>query len=114
MFLVDSQKNILAKLKIHEIKDNLCLGDIIDDHLPDNIREAFLEYEKMINNQMFSFLDDIEIKINDFDLAVSQEDKIKPLKISDFQMMSNGKISFKISKMALTSDYGVLCEGVSL
>jgi hypothetical protein len=59
---------------------------------------------------MFSFLDDIETRINHLDLAVSQEDNLKPLKVSDLQMMSNGKISFRLSKMALTSVSGMLYQ----
>ncbi len=110
MFLIDSQKNILAKIKIHEIKDNLCICNLIDDHLPDHIREVFLQYEEIINNQMFSFLDEIENRINDFNLAIYQEDNPKPLKISDLQMMSNGKISFQISKV----DFKMLYQDITL
>lgn len=98
MFLIDSQKNILAKITVSKIDGNLYIGTITDDYLPDNIRQTFLRYQEIINGQMFSLLDDIETEISRFGLAVSQPDSLKPLKIFDLQMMSDGKISFRVSK----------------
>jgi hypothetical protein len=59
MFLIDPQNQILAKLKINEIQENLFQCDMIDDYLSDEIRGAFLQYEEIIDRQMFSFLDEI-------------------------------------------------------
>jgi hypothetical protein len=94
MFLIDSEKNILAKITVSQIDGNLYIGTITDDYLPDNIRQTFLRYEEIINGQMFSLLDDIEMEISDFGFAVSQSDHLNPLKIFDLQMMNDGKISF--------------------
>jgi hypothetical protein len=102
MFLLDSQQNILAKITVTEINGNLYIGDITDDDLPDNIRETFLRYEEIINGQMFSLLDEIETQIDSLGLAVSEEDNLKPLKIRDLQMMSDGKISFRMPETKLT------------
>lgn len=102
MFLIDSQKNILAKITISEINENLYIGDITDDYLPDKIRKTFLRYEEIINGQMFSLLDEIETEINGFGLAVSQENDFKAFSIRDLQMMSDGKISFRMPETKLT------------
>jgi hypothetical protein len=42
MFLIDSEKNILAKITVSQIDGNLYIGTITDDYLPDNIHQTFL------------------------------------------------------------------------
>src|SRR5260370_30592634 len=94
MQLIDPNRNVVATAHVEE-KHGLFAGHVDLASMPPRLRQLFLEFEEMVNNQVFSVLDEIEDKIASVGLQIvfpnGQEASLRDLQIYP----STGGISFR-------------------
>ena len=100
--LIDSSKNVLAIADVAEEGDHFG-GSINLEKMPTNLRAVFVELEQIVNGQMFSFLDEIQQKIDDLPIKIVLEGG-EDLRYTDLQIYpSSGMISFKLAETQVAS-----------
>ena len=93
--IIDQSRQVVATAKVSE--QNGCFAGRIDlSPMPATLQHQFQEYEEMVNQQMFSFLDDLEEKIERLFLkAVFADGSVAQL--ADVQIYPSTKsVSFKV------------------
>jgi hypothetical protein len=93
--LVDSQGKLLGKILVNELSNSRCQGKLIFDNLPNNLREILSFLEETVNEGVFSFLDEIDQKLDSFGMGVLLNGGKSFSKIYDVQLMNRFDISFK-------------------
>ncbi len=98
--IIDQSRQVVATAKVSE-QDGCFAGRIDLSLMPAMLQHQFEEYEEMVNQQMFSFLDDLEEKIGRFFLkAVFDDGNVEQL--TDVQIYPSTKsVSFKVVKEAV-------------
>jgi hypothetical protein len=93
--LVDQTQLVLATGEVADEGDHF--GGTIDlCSTPNELRLLFEEFEEIVNGQMFSFLDEIQEKIEAFRLKALFEDGWE-VDITDLQVFpSTGDVSFRL------------------
>jgi hypothetical protein len=93
--IIDEDRNIVATAQV--VGRGKQFTGLIDlTPMPNNLRQKFEEYEEIINDQMFSFLDEIEDQINAMLFKVVFDDG-REAAVEDLQIYpSTGRISFKL------------------
>jgi hypothetical protein len=95
--LVDGSHNVLAIASIAEGDEGYC-GTIDLGPMPNAMRAVFTEFEQIVNNQMFSLLDEIEAKIDSIPIKAVFENAFE-VPIRDLQIYpSTSAVSFKVAK----------------
>lgn len=93
--IIEQSRQVVATVQVSEQDD--CLAGQIDlGSMPATLQHQFGEYEEMVNQQMFSFLDDLEEKIKRLFLkAVFVDGNVAQL--TDVQIYPSTKsVSFKV------------------
>ena len=94
LYLADAATARLAALTVASVGDHF-EGTIQTDHLPDDLRRLFAEFEEVVEGQMFSLLDQVENRIRAARLRVLWEDGADT-PVSDLQVFpSTGAVSFR-------------------
>lgn len=93
--IIDQSRQVVATAKVSE-QDGCFAGRIDLSSMPATLQLQFQEYEEMVNQQMFSFLDDLEEKIETLFLkAVFADGNVEQL--TDVQIYPSPKsVSFKV------------------
>jgi len=67
--ILDQTRSVVATavVKFHE---NHSTGEVDVDHIPVSLRQLFEEYERIVNNRIFSLLDQLEDQISRLSLSV--------------------------------------------
>ena len=93
--IIDQSRQVVATAKVSE-QDGCFAGRIDLSPMPATLQHQFQEYEEMVNQQMFSFLDDLEAKIERLFLkAVFADGSV--VQLTDVQIYPSTKsLSFKV------------------
>ncbi len=95
--IVDWHGDVVATVQVAETEGRFA-GLVDLDDLPARLRETFDEYEDIVNSQMFSLLDEIEERIENFALKAVFEDGADA-DIADLQIFpSTRRVSFRVAK----------------
>lgn len=89
--LSDKTNKVIGIVGINEIQNNVYIGKIRFTNFPKQLRELFSQYEKLINLQVFSLVDELEENIDKWEL------RLDSIEIYDIQIMNGDDISFKSS-----------------
>jgi hypothetical protein len=93
--IVDLTQNIVAIAEVQS-QGNYYSGSVNVDRMPQPLLSQFEEYESLINDQVFSLLDQIEEKIDVNSFAVIFDENTKCY-IEDLQILPSSRmISFKV------------------
>lgn len=92
--LSDKDGKIKAKIKVKTVNMNLFSGEIISHSFSETQIKILMEYENLVNNQVFSLLDHREEKIESWGLKLKEENR----RIFDVQIWNLKEISFRIVK----------------
>lgn len=90
--IFDKSGRKLAVIDVREESPGHYRGTIIEPNFPEEMLSLFREYEQQVNAQLFSILDEIEKKIDDWELYFGQ----KRMRIKNLQVMGQNKISFQL------------------
>jgi hypothetical protein len=94
IYLIDQNAAQVAALDV-QFRDDHFEGTISLDATPPQLRELFEQFEEIVENQLFSLLDDIEEKIAAIALRVVFEDG-EEADVADLQVFpSTNAVSFK-------------------
>jgi hypothetical protein len=75
-------------------------GHLDSSSMPAAVRTVFVEYETIVNQQMFSLIDEIEEKVSALSLKVVLLDAPETC-VEDLQIYpSTGRVSFRVSRCA--------------
>lgn len=75
-------------------------GTIDIDQMPPNLRSLFIEFEEIVNTQMFSLLDDVQQRIASFRIAASF-DSGPVVAISDLHFYpGTGSLAFRVTPVS--------------
>ncbi len=95
--LIDQSRNVVATAQVAE-QDSTFTGRIDLSLMPAMLQRQFEAYEEIVNNQMFSLLDEIEEKIGTLFLKVVFENGDEA-DLVDVQIYPSTKnVSFKMAK----------------
>lgn len=98
--LIDQGRNVVATAQVTE-EEGYFVGRIDLSSMSATLRQQFEEYEEIVNNQLFSLLDEMEEKIGTFLLKVVFEDGYEA-DLADVQIYPSAKkVSFKVVKEAV-------------
>jgi len=93
--IIDPCQTVVATAQVFK-KEERFTGWVDLHTMPLSLRQLFDEYEEIVNDQLFSFLDEIEEQISDLQLSVSF-DGGEEVNIEDLQIYpTTNRISFKI------------------
>jgi len=97
--LIDRGGNLVATAQVDDEGEHF--GGTIDlQPAPDQLRALFNEFEEIVNGQMFSFLDEIQDKIDGLSLKAAFPDG-RTLGLKDLQVFPRtGDVSFKLVTVA--------------
>ena len=94
--IIDQNRQVVATAEVSE-QDGYFAGRIDLSLMPATLRHQFEEYEEVVNQQMFNFLNEIEDKIEAFLLKVVFADG-NVAQLADVQIYPNTKrVSFKVA-----------------
>lgn len=96
--LVDSTGRVLARASVQD--EGKFYGGCIDlEMTPANVRTLFNEFEEIVNGQMFSFLDEIQGRMEMLHIKVQFDDgRVAP--VTDLQVFpSTGEVSFRLANL---------------
>lgn len=103
--IVNQARKVLATAEVAE-EEGYFVGLIDLRSMPATLRKHFEQYEEVVNNQLFSHLDDIEEKIGTLNLRVVFEDG-REAEPADVQIYpSTKRVSFKVNKKAVRRRIG--------
>ena len=92
---IDQTAAVVATAQVVE-KDGRFSGRVDLSPMPANLRQLFDEFEEIVNDQVFSLLDEVEEKIAAHALKVVLADG-QPAPCDDLQVYpSTGRISFRL------------------
>ncbi len=93
-FLTDNRGNTLGRLIDIKLEGGFYQGRITKIDFDQNLTNLFQLMEEYVNNQLLTYLDELDEKIIEFDL------KIVPgnYQIYNVQINSNNEIAFKLEK----------------
>ncbi len=95
--LIDQKQTVVATAQVSRSEERFA-GWIDLRPMPGCLRQTFDEYEEIVNDQMFSFLDEIEEQIDAMRLRVIFE-KGEEAALQDLQIYpSSNRVSFKLVK----------------
>lgn len=80
-----------AEIKIDSNQGNLFCGEIIIHTFTKNQMQTFKEFEELVNDQVFSLLDEVEEKIDSFGFKWKEKNS----SIVDFQIYNMKTFSFR-------------------
>lgn len=93
--IIDQSRQVVATVQVSE-QDGCLAGQIDLGSMPATLQHQFEEYEEMVNQQMFSFLDDLEEKIERLFLNTVFADG-NVAQLTDVQIYPSAKnVSFKV------------------
>ena len=94
--IIDSSRKIVATARVND-RDGRFAGTVDVSAMPAPMEGTFEEFEEIVNGQMFSFLDEIEDRINGLALRVILGDGRESC-VEDLQIYpSSGKVSFRLA-----------------
>ena len=65
-------------------QDDLVCAEIVQDYRSPEIKKLFNEFSDLVNNQVFSLIDEIESKIDDLEINIAPDfQRIKDIQIFD-------------------------------
>jgi hypothetical protein len=98
--LVDQSRDVLATAQVAD--EGGYFGGTIDLHsTPAHLRALFEEFEEIVNNQMFVFLDEIQEKIGSLPVKAVFDDGFE-VDVKDLQVFpSTGDVSFRLAGVPL-------------
>lgn len=93
--IINQSRQVVATAQVSE-QDGCLAGRIDPGSMPATLQHQFEEYEEMVNQQMFIFLDDLEEKIERLFLkAVFADGRV--IQLTDVQIYpSTQSVSFKV------------------
>jgi hypothetical protein len=98
--IVDGERNAVATAAV-EFQKGVYSGSANMDRMPEPLRELFEQYEEIVNNQIFSLLDQIEDRIGDISFSVVFDDG-RRFPIRDLQIFpEGGTVSFRMAEPAM-------------
>ena len=93
--LIDKSRTLVATAQVTDEGPQYG-GTIVLDSTPPALRAVFDEFEEIVNDQAFSFLDEIQAKIGAFGIRALFDDGFE-LEVKDLQAFpSTGDVSFKL------------------
>jgi hypothetical protein len=94
--LLDRPRKVVATARVR-LEDGRFNGEIDLALMPAEMRRLFEEYEEIVSGQMFSFLDEIETRIEALRLIVAFEEG-GDASLEDLQILpAEGCVSFKVA-----------------
>jgi len=96
--LQDKEENEVAEIEVQSIKNGLVSGRMLKQSFSIEQENQFKEFEELVNEQVFSLLDEIIEKID----ANGYRIKNKDWEIYDIQIFEN-QISLRIKEIAKDS-----------
>jgi len=96
--LLDREGQILGKIKIKEIRDDLVLGQFFPEPSFSRVQPLFGEYEDAVNQMIFGMLDELEEAINANALHLCMAEEKGRVDLYDVQIMNKQDISFRIRR----------------
>jgi hypothetical protein len=100
--VIDQSRQVVAVGRVTVEADRF-FGELDLRSMPVSLRQTFEEFEEIVNDQIFSLLDDIEERIRGLSLKVALEGS-NEAKVEDFQLYpSTGLVSFRIAPSAAKS-----------
>jgi hypothetical protein len=93
--IFDGEGNAVATAKI-EFRKEFYAGSVNLERMPESLRLMFEEYEEIVNNQIFSLLDQIEDQISAIPFVAVFDDGCQA-HMKDLQIFTKGgTVSFKM------------------
>lgn len=99
MLLKDRRGRRLGTILVDRIENGSHRGWFVPDDWPTELRELFEEYDTLINDQVFSVLDEIEAKIDAHGLCVSRGGSESCDPITNVHITPNRRISFRLASV---------------
>jgi hypothetical protein len=96
--LLDREGQVLGRIKINEVREDLVLGQFFPEPEFLRIRPLFSEYENAVNQMVFGALDDLEEAIEAHGLHLCSPEEAGKLNLYDVQIMNKQDISFRIRR----------------
>ena len=96
LYLVNSTGRVLAELDVKSADGDLYVGNIISNSFDDSMRKLFQAYSDIVNNQMLSYMDEIEERIRTYKFGVSVKIPLEYTPIYDLQIFNDNNISFRV------------------
>lgn len=101
--LIDANRNTVATARVTEA-GGAFTGTVDLSAMPASLRQTFEDYEELVNDQVFSALDEIEEQINKWAIRVLLEGAAEAV-VSDLQVYpSTRQISFKVARASAAHD----------
>ena len=95
---IDQSRNVLATAQVAD-EGNHYGGTIDLRGVSAGLRALFIEFEEIVNGQMFSFLDEIQEKIDSPHMKAVFDDG-QEVDVKDLQVFpSTGDVSFKLAEI---------------
>ncbi len=94
--LVGSQGKLFGRILVSELSNSRYQGDLTFDDLPNDLREIFSFLEETINDGVFSIVDEIDEKLDSFEMGILFNEGKSFLRIYEVQLMNIINISFKL------------------
>jgi hypothetical protein len=92
--LIDGTGRALGTVTVERREGSRVLGRFSPIDLPDDVRRVFERHEEVVEQQMFSFLDECEAAIEALGLQIRESPELPPYAVTDVQIM-HGRISFE-------------------
>jgi len=93
--VISKNKEEKVNVLVQKIKGDLIIGTIKNKLFSDQLKKELLEFEKCVNTQQFSLLDQFANKLNAYKWGISKQKWI----VSDFQIFNKKDISFRITNL---------------
>lgn len=97
-YLVDKDSNVLGNLDVHAVENGLYRGELLSAKLPPELLDALRELEEIVDDQVFSLLDEVQDRIDRFELAVQCTPGGPTRRIEDVQLFEGRRISFRVAE----------------
>lgn len=96
MVLIAGQNARLGTIKVESVRGNLVTGVFTPEAVPHALMDLLREYHNLAEEQILSLLDDIERKIESYDLNVINPSDGSMNRIRDLQLNPDNEISFRL------------------
>jgi hypothetical protein len=94
--LVDRGGNVVARMEVRKAEGDRYDGRLVEDRLPSMMRERFRRHEELVNDGVFSLVDDAEAAIDELELSVRSLRTGVAVRVRDLQIMNVHDASFRI------------------
>ena len=98
VYLFDQQFKEIAKVSITSMNGKAVTGIIITHKFSEEFCELFIEYQHLIETQIFSLLDEYEAKIQAQHITVKFENEERSYQIDNLQVYDLQVISFLLAE----------------